>query len=879
MIADFFTALLILLPVTEIEEKNNLGKATVWVQEEGGISLPTPESALELFAQGKFEVPSGKKGASLGVRNHAVWFLTRVKNGKDISQHILSFQAAAIDHIELWVIRADGMQSYPAQGDHHPVSRRFYPERMANYNIEFARGEEILILYKIQSSSPMNGTIEMQTMRSYTIDAIGENALLWCVYGMIGIMLVYHIFLAVSLKSILYWLYSGFILSTLLTHMNTQGHIFQHLQGDYPELSDPIMLVYNISLICLCFFSASFLDLKKYSPRSLKVIRLMIGSCLAIGTIYFLKGPIIYNKFFFPCAFIIPLMITVIAVVAIRNGHRAARYFVLAFAVVFIGTILFMLKLLAFIPGNNLVQFSMPIGNAIQLTLMALALGDRMRLIEEEAIAAKEKQLQKEALHSEEITKLNDSLEQRVDEQTREIKSMLVSTKIGLLSLTADLSLHKDYSSHLETIVGQNDLANKNFADLILDKSKIRPDDKHKIVTAIQYTIGDDELFFDVNADCFPHEITAKFDQGEKVLALDWSPVIDNDFCVERILVSVKDITETIALRQQAEDGRRSLRYLGEIIEAGPDQFEKFSLNTKNTLTEIADVLEKNHANETLTEEEVRHIFIGLHTIKGISRFYKFSDFTDVLHLAEEVAAPKSMLGPGPFHQICDRVNDIEVVHEFYLHALEPLLKITQQKEADYHSKIHEYDVNRLIIDMEKTTDQLAKDIGKSGCKLVSNIPNGTVLTANFYEALSKTFVHLIRNSIDHGLELPEERRALGKPEQGNLRIFIDDHNRLCFEDDGRGLNLGAIIQKAQRLDIEVPHNESEIAELIFNSGFSTKDQANDVSGRGVGMDAVRQFMASVGSDITIVPVGEMKDDFMKVYFAIEMPKSLLAAA
>ena len=878
MLSNFFSALLLIIPVTEVEEKQNLGNSTVWVVEEDGYSFEKPDDVLAVFAEGAYEGPRKKKGANLGFQNHAAWFLARVKNTKEIQEHIVSFQAASLDDIQIWVFRSDRLDSYQTQGDNYSVERRFYPERMANFKVDIEKGENIFLLYRIKSSSPTTGILEIQTTRSYTIDAMIDNALLWCIYGMIGIMLVYHIFLAVSLKSSLYWLYSAYIFSALIAQMNTQGHFFQYFTGNFPESSSPLMLIYNINILLLFAFTAKFLELSKFSPRGLRAIQVAAAYLFFGIAVFFVKGPTTYNKLFMPIAFLLPIIIMTVAFIAMYKGHRAARYFTLAFAVSLGATMVFVAKIFALLPLNNIVQFSMPIGTACQLTLMALALGDRMRIIEEEARKAKEKQLEEEAAHREEISKLNESLEIRVDEQTRDIKSMLVSTKIGLLSITVDFSLHKDYSTHLETIVGEENLAGRSFLELILDKSDIGPDEKDKITTAIEYTIGEDEMFFDVNSDCFPHEVKANLDGGEKHLDLDWSPVLDKEECIERILVSVKDITETIALRQQAEDGKRSLRYLGEIIEVGPEHFETFETSAAKTFTEINSILQRNQDAQILNDEDARQIFIGLHTIKGAARFYKFSDFTDAIHLAEEIVAAKSSIAEKAYNDLVEKMDEIITVNNFYKKALEPLLKITERQNSGL-SNLDKHDINKLVHEMAETANKLAQDIGKGGCNFTSDIPNGTVLSPDFHEALSKTFIHLLRNSIDHGLEKPEEREASGKPVEGSLRVFMDGQGRLCFEDDGKGLNLKAIKMKADKLGIDIQNMNGNLAELIFNSGFSTKDEADEVSGRGVGMDAVREFMRQAGSDISIVPKGDTADDFMQVYFAITMPRSALNAA
>jgi chemotaxis protein histidine kinase CheA len=118
--------------------------------------------------------------------------------------------------------------------------------------------------------------------------------------------------------------------------------------------------------------------------------------------------------------------------------------------------------------------------------------------------------------------------------------------------------------------------------------------------------------------------------------------------------------------------------------------------------------------------------------------------------------------------------------------------------------------------------------------------------------------VHLLRNSIDHGIENAAVRTAAGKPAMGHIQLALaleDDALKLRLMDDGRGLNIARIRQIAtERNLIEVGSKMSslDVAQLIFASGFSTAEKVTEVSGRGVGMDAVKGFLEDEGGDVKI---------------------------
>jgi two-component system chemotaxis sensor kinase CheA len=134
----------------------------------------------------------------------------------------------------------------------------------------------------------------------------------------------------------------------------------------------------------------------------------------------------------------------------------------------------------------------------------------------------------------------------------------------------------------------------------------------------------------------------------------------------------------------------------------------------------------------------------------------------------------------------------------------------------------------------------------------------GTELDKTVLEKISDPLVHLVRNALDHGLEIPERRVAAGKHETGTLELaaFHEGGNIIIeVRDDGAGLNKAKILQKARERALVAPDQEltdEQIDNLIFMPGFSTAEQVSDVSGRGVGMDVVRRNINDLGGHVQI---------------------------
>ena len=135
-----------------------------------------------------------------------------------------------------------------------------------------------------------------------------------------------------------------------------------------------------------------------------------------------------------------------------------------------------------------------------------------------------------------------------------------------------------------------------------------------------------------------------------------------------------------------------------------------------------------------------------------------------------------------------------------------------------------------------------------------------TELDKTVMEKIDDPLVHLVRNSIDHGIEMPDERLAAGKPETGtlNLNAYHEGGNIVIeIVDDGAGLNRDRIFQKAVDRGL-IKANEDlsddKVNELIFSAGFSTAEQVSDVSGRGVGMDVVKRNIHDLGGVVEVKP-------------------------
>ncbi|MBA9024848.1 MULTISPECIES: chemotaxis protein CheA [Bacillaceae] len=175
-----------------------------------------------------------------------------------------------------------------------------------------------------------------------------------------------------------------------------------------------------------------------------------------------------------------------------------------------------------------------------------------------------------------------------------------------------------------------------------------------------------------------------------------------------------------------------------------------------------------------------------------------------------------------------------------------------------------------------KMVRTLTRDLHK---KVVLEIHGAeTELDRTVIDEIGDPIVHLLRNALDHGIEMPEVRKANGKPEEGTVMLkayHSGNHVFIELKDDGAGINRDKVLKKAITNQVITEQQaatltDKQVYELIFASGFSTADQISDVSGRGVGLDVVKSTIEALGGVVSIDSVEGKGSDFL-----IQLPLTL----
>ncbi|MFH0920617.1 MAG: chemotaxis protein CheA [Fibrobacterota bacterium] len=201
--------------------------------------------------------------------------------------------------------------------------------------------------------------------------------------------------------------------------------------------------------------------------------------------------------------------------------------------------------------------------------------------------------------------------------------------------------------------------------------------------------------------------------------------------------------------------------------------------------------------------------------------------------------------------------------HPFVVAGCEPALSKNVAHQTKIVRDIQWVSLTLRMVPVRQTFQKMARlvrDLSMKSGKKIDLVISGaeTELDKNMVEQINDPLVHMIRNSVDHGIESPEERVQAGKTALG--RVFLNAYHQggnivLEVKDDGKGLDRDAIRKKAVEKGLIAPDanlEEQELFNLVFQPGFSTAQKVTDVSGRGVGMDVVKKNIEKLGGNVTI---------------------------
>jgi HPt (histidine-containing phosphotransfer) domain-containing protein len=503
---------------------------------------------------------------------------------------------------------------------------------------------------------------------------------------------------------------------------------------------------------------------------------------------------------------------------------------------------------------------------------------------------------------------------------------MLQNMQQGILTVVDEGIVHGEYSAYLEAIFETEDIAGRDVMALVFGDTRLDADTRSQVEAAIHACIGEDAINFSFNEHLLVNEVAKTMLDGRvKTLDLSWSAITDETDTVTRLMLCVRDVTELRRLAAESTEQKRQLEMIGEILAVSQEKFHQFVESAKGFIHENERIIGQ-HEHEHADESAVAELFRNMHTIKGNARTYGLRHLTSIVHEAEQRYDEMRRLGAGrawdreasiaELARVKQAVEHYATINEVNLGRKGPsgIANWTQSGRYMVVDRSHIDESVRLVesvcgddvaglvamrdavrrtlrlLDTEsfgealsgpiESLPSLAKELGKRAPMLTID-DNGYRLRRHASAALRDVFTHLLRNSVDHGIEPADERTAAGKAEAGTieLEVGVDAGTlQLTLSDDGRGLALARIRAiAAQRgwMAADEHIDDAAVAAFIFRAGFSTARAVTEVSGRGVGMDAVKQMLEREHGRIELRFTDDRRGaDFRRFQTIVHLPEA-----
>jgi two-component system chemotaxis sensor kinase CheA len=304
-------------------------------------------------------------------------------------------------------------------------------------------------------------------------------------------------------------------------------------------------------------------------------------------------------------------------------------------------------------------------------------------------------------------------------------------------------------------------------------------------------------------------------------------------------------------LIEQAHKREEEMKALFQVIQVDPAVFGDFIGDTEYEFERINDTLKDKDIS---AKDALISIYQSAHAIKSDALILGLDNFSTKLHELENV--------------IKKFRDDEDVSFENVLHVTVELEKIMKEKDKFrlIIDKIEAFKTTAggrrrdryvLVETLTKACEKAAIDQNKDVAFNIDEL-DGSILEHGPRRIIKEVLTQLVRNSVTHGIELPEERKAAGKDGQGTIRLSITRENELIhlkLSDDGKGLDFNKIRERAlsqNLLSKEDANNKNHLLQVIFAPGFSTADSADLHAGRGIGLNLVRERVKELKGSIKL---------------------------
>lgn len=447
---------------------------------------------------------------------------------------------------------------------------------------------------------------------------------------------------------------------------------------------------------------------------------------------------------------------------------------------------------------------------------------------------------------------VRDSLVREITESEND--KYLLNINEGLLFIDYGQIISDFHSRALKDIIDRSEIGGQHLSDFLYPDKEGDHDKRKELEKFILGLFHEPELIDQLNEESNPlHNIWISRDDERRIL-------LDGSFCkvedkgeLVQLMIIFRDRTdEGILEKKLDESGMRSdfeLDSIIAILRAGPGPFLQFIEESDTILEEFREGI------ISLEEEDV--ILRSMRKINSMKCSAVYFDFRAVEKLCHNLEDILSDFRKGNFTRkeaLDIIVDDIYAQFDHVKHLIErfrEFLSSDQGRVYETHRNEQEHFFDTLKIMMTRHADELEKEID---FLFSSDFDNYDLIGE-----VKNPVIHLLRNAVDHGIELPADREAGGKERTGRISLTVsraeEGGAKIIVEDDGAGIDFDRLrkiaVQKGFIKKEESP-GQANLIRTLFKSGFSSRDEMKGLSGRGVGLDAVKEEISRLGGKISI---------------------------
>lgn len=464
----------------------------------------------------------------------------------------------------------------------------------------------------------------------------------------------------------------------------------------------------------------------------------------------------------------------------------------------------------------------------------------------------------------------------KVNAITSQIRQLLDYSGQGFLSFGHGLTIEPTYSQACEWMLGMKHLGGKSVASLLFEHEELTMQEMLVSVFG-STTSAEREMYISL----FPQE----FKRNGRTFEISYKTIMRGHELA--LMLVLTDVTMQRRLMEKIESESKMLQMIVKVVQQKSDFFYTIDEWKRFVAQDCSELI---HSQNDDWMDVFDQLYRAIHTFKGSFGQFGLSKaakqlheletslseaaeaWEEIGHLQEHVATwsldkvlelelemLQDVLGETFFHRNTGTVIDMARLHAFEKRIVDVLAEREVELVRAELRRLNHVSIRQLFEAYPRFVSELAEGLEKFVHPLLI-LGDDVLVDPDRYRSWTQSFVHLFRNMLDHGIETPDERLESGKDEFGTIRCdvrAVGENMVLTVSDDGRGINTERVKQKAIEKQLITPEDAAllEVADVIgfiFADSFSTKDTVSELSGRGVGMSAVKAETEALGGTLTV---------------------------